>query len=100
MGTEGKFSLPIIHAIREADRDTAKEIAAILKQRTDDVCVLKFAQEKLKESGSLLYCQQRCVKLEAEVQVLLKGLGGNAIIEKIMMKLHADVVSLELDAKK
>jgi geranylgeranyl diphosphate synthase type 3 len=97
--TEGKFSLPIIHAlcVAEGDPSLAMEIRSVLKQRTEDVGVLRFAQERLRKAGSLAYVRTRCCTLHDEVKCHLKELGGNPAIEKIMDKLHADVEALELD---
>lgn len=99
--TEGKFSLPIIHALRLADcgPSVPAEIRSVLKQRTEDTSVLLFAQQRLREAGSLAYVRDRCKALVGEVTDHLKALGGNPIIEKIMAKLHADVELLELDPK-
>mmetsp|Transcript_55396 Transcript_55396/g.96690 ORF Transcript_55396/g.96690 Transcript_55396/m.96690 type:complete len:334 (+) Transcript_55396:128-1129(+) len=99
--TEGKFSMPIIHAlcIAEGDPSLATEIRSVLKQRTEDVSVLKFAQQRLRAAGSLAYVQKRCCDLAAEVSRHLKDLGGNPAIEKIMAKLHNEVESLDVAPK-
>ena len=39
--TEGKFSFPIIHCIRTRPQDT--KLLNILKQRTEDMMLKKFA---------------------------------------------------------
>jgi len=96
--TEGKFSLPIIHALRMATCGPSlpAEIRSVLKQRTEDVSVLLFAQKRVRDAGSLAYVQRRCCTLVVEIKQQLAELGGNPAIEKIMDKLHADVEALEV----
>jgi geranylgeranyl diphosphate synthase type 3 len=97
--TEGKFSLPIIHALRLADCGPSlpAEIQAVLKQRTEDVGVLTFAQKRLRTSGSLAYTRKRCMELNEQVKKHLQDLGGNKVVEKIMVKLHSEVEALDVE---
>jgi len=99
--TEGKFSLPIIHALRMADEGPAlpAEISSVLKQRTEDVAVLQFAQKRLRQAGSLAYCQDRCRTVYKDVVHEIQQLGGNPAISKIMEKLHRDVEDLDVEPR-
>lgn len=99
--TEGKFSMPIIHALRIASCGAAlpAEIRSVLKQRTEDVNVLRFAQQRLQAAGSLAYVRRRCCKLFDQIVHHLETLGGNPLIDKIMERLHKDVLALEVDPK-
>eukprot|EP00928_Gymnodinium_smaydae_P081291 TRINITY_DN64840_c0_g1_i1.p1 TRINITY_DN64840_c0_g1~~TRINITY_DN64840_c0_g1_i1.p1 ORF type:complete len:326 (+),score=48.28 TRINITY_DN64840_c0_g1_i1:320-1297(+) len=95
--TEGKFSLPIIHALRIADEGPSlqAEIKSVLKQRTEDITVLRFAQQRLRAAGSLHYVRQRCIELKREFDEELEKIGGNPALAKIMEALHAEVEKLE-----
>lgn len=99
--TEGKFSLPIIHALTVADCGPSlpAEIRSVLKQRTEDVSVLRFAQQRLQDAGSLQYVRTRCCSLVVEIKKQLQEVGGNPAIDKIMTLLHTDVEALQLDPK-
>jgi geranylgeranyl diphosphate synthase type 3 len=99
--TEGKFSLPIIHALRIADCGPAlpAEIRSVLKQRTEDMSLLKFAQQSLRKAGSLAYAKQRCIAINEEIRGHLKDLGGNFALESIMTRLQATVEALQVDPK-
>ena len=46
--TEGKFSFPMIHCIRKDPSDT--RLVSILKQRTEDVDVKRYAQKMMKDA--------------------------------------------------
>jgi geranylgeranyl diphosphate synthase type 3 len=53
--TEGKFSFPIIHAIRSDPRNTI--LLNILKQKTEKEEVKKFAVSYMRERGSFEYAR-------------------------------------------
>ena len=79
--TEGKFSYPIIHCIRSNDdgeinndpgnnftmSSRGNQLYNILKQRTEDVDVKRYAQRLMFESGSLDYTREKCTQLKMEV---------------------------------
>ncbi|KAH7028244.1 geranylgeranyl pyrophosphate synthetase AtmG [Macrophomina phaseolina] len=78
--TEGKFSFPIIHSIR-AD-PTNIQLSSILKQRTDDEDVKRFAIKYIESTGSFDHCRQRLAELTAEAREVAKNLGGGPDHEK------------------
>merc|ERR1712232_357033 len=80
--TEGKFSFPIIHCIRKDPNDT--RMLSILKQRTNDVDVKRYAQSLLRESGSLLYAREACSSLKEEILKQVEDFGGNESLLKIL----------------
>merc|ERR1719390_442389 len=63
--TEGKFSFPIIHCVRTNPGDT--RLISILKQRTEDTDVKRYAQGLMKESGSMACTREKCVSLKEDI---------------------------------
>lgn len=55
--TEGKFSFPIIHAIRADPAN--KELLNILKQRTSDDSLKKYAVDYMRRKNSFAYCMDK-----------------------------------------
>ena len=53
--TEGKFSFPIIHSIRSNPQN--RQLINILKQKTSDEGVKKYAVEYMESTGSFEYCR-------------------------------------------
>jgi geranylgeranyl diphosphate synthase, type III len=95
--TEGKYSFPIIHCIRQNPHDT--RLASILKQRTDDVDVKRYAQGIMKQSRSLVYTRQKCSELKHEIVQQVQDFGGNAPLLKILETLDVQLDKLETTAE-
>lgn len=89
--TEGKFSYPIIHCVLSDESDT--RLLNILKQRTDNVDVKRYAQTLLKASGSLVYTRKKCAVLKNEIVSQIQELGGNPGLLKII-----EVLDVQLEA--
>jgi geranylgeranyl diphosphate synthase type 3 len=89
--TEGKFSFPIIHAIHARPGDT--RLINILKQRTEDVDVKKYAVNYMDENYSLEYTRERLITLKQEVLGHIKDLGGHQILEGLVHKLDSQLES-------
>ena len=53
--TEGKFSFPIIHSIRSNPQN--RQLINILKQKTSDEGVKKYAVKYMETTGSFEYCR-------------------------------------------
>lgn len=53
--TEGKFSYPIIHSIRANPQN--RQLINILKQKTTDDEVKKYAVKYMESTGSFEYCK-------------------------------------------
>jgi geranylgeranyl diphosphate synthase, type III len=87
--TEGKFSFPIIHAVRRDPNDT--KLLSILKQRTEDIDVKRYAQSLMREAGSLNYTRKKCSQLKESIMERIGRLGGNppllAVLEMLDMQL-------------
>lgn len=85
--TEGKFSFPIIHAIRKSGPDD-RRIFNILKQRTTDDNLKRYAIEIMKDMDSFSYTEARILDLYDQVtKVIREDLGGNPMLEKILSTL-------------
>lgn len=80
--TEGKFSFPIIHAIR-SDLSN-RQLLNIVSQKPTAIEVKKYALEIIKKSGSFDYVEEFLHKKEAEALAEIKRLGGNVLLEKII----------------
>mmetsp|Transcript_2166 Transcript_2166/g.5086 ORF Transcript_2166/g.5086 Transcript_2166/m.5086 type:complete len:173 (+) Transcript_2166:580-1098(+) len=80
--TEGKFSFPIVHCVRKDPSDT--RLLNILKQRTEDDDVKRYAQWMMRESGSLQYTREKCASVKKELIQQIQDLGGNEPLLKII----------------
>lgn len=95
--TEGKFSFPIIHSIRSNPDDT--RVLSILKKRTSDVDVKRYAQQLLLENGSLDYTRQKCLDLKNEIAAEIASLGGNKPLLLLMEKLDIQLQGMHSAAE-
>lgn len=101
--TEGKFSYPIIHCIRCKDgkvdnsegdfgmSSRGSQLLSILKQRTEDVDVKRYAQRLMFEAGSLHYTREKCTSLKKEIVGQIHDLGGNEPLLKVIEMLDVQV---------
>lgn len=64
--TEGKFSFPVIHAIRADPSNTI--LINILKQKTTDEEVKKYALRYMESKGSFEYSKSVVAELRAKVE--------------------------------
>eukprot|EP00956_Cyclotella_meneghiniana_P016288 scaffold25630_cov78-Cyclotella_meneghiniana.AAC.14 len=111
--TEGKFSYPIIHCIRSNDdgeinndpgnnftmSSRGNQLYNILKQRTEDVDVKRYAQRLMFESGSLDYTREKCTQLKMEVIGQIEELGGNESLLKVIEMLDLQVEKIAGDGE-
>jgi geranylgeranyl diphosphate synthase type 3 len=86
--TEGKFSFPVIHAIR-ADPDN-RVLINILKQKPSDEEVKRYAVSYMERMGSFAYTrkvlavlEQKALRLVRESELLVGGEEGTKGAEKI-----------------
>lgn len=75
--TEGKFSFPIIHSIRAEPGNL--QLLNILKQKTDDEQVKRYAVQYMDGTGSFEYCRKVLSTLTERARRLVEELdeGGN-----------------------
>ncbi|KAL7276017.1 geranylgeranyl pyrophosphate synthetase [Rhizina undulata] len=84
--TEGKFSFPIIHAIR-ADPSN-QQMLNILKQRTRDDDVKHYAVKYMESMGTFEYTKSVLANLHNEAREMLAAHGGNIMLEKYLEKME------------
>eukprot|EP00127_Corallochytrium_limacisporum_P001409 Clim_evm31s55 gene=Clim_evmTU31s55 len=80
--TEGKFSFPIIHGIRNSMQGT--QINSILKQRTEEVDLKKYALKLLEKAGSFEYTREYLNHLETKLRAQIAAFGGNKVLEGLL----------------
>ncbi|KAG6445824.1 hypothetical protein O3G_MSEX004100 [Manduca sexta] len=80
--TEGKFSFPIIHAIRNQEGDN--QVLHILRQRTRDVEVKRYCITLLEKLGSFRYTRGILHALDLEARSEVNRLGGNPQLEALL----------------
>ncbi|XP_070381737.1 terpene synthase isoform X2 [Dermacentor albipictus] len=83
--TEGKFSFPIIHAIQKHPEDP--RMMNIVKKRTKDLEIKKYAVDVLEKLGSFAYTREVLKKLDAEARREAEKLGGNPYIVQVLDEL-------------
>jgi geranylgeranyl diphosphate synthase type 3 len=87
--TEGKFSFPILHNIRQDPND--RRLLNILKQRTEDTDVKRYAQGLMKDSGSLTYTRQKCRELMKDIITEIEELGNNQPLINVLQVLDVQL---------
>jgi geranylgeranyl diphosphate synthase, type III len=91
--TEGKFSFPIIHCIRSNPND--HRLLSILKKRTEDINVKRYAQQVMFEAGSMEYTRTKCIRLKEEIVAEIEALGGNPPLLKLVQALDVQIQDLK-----
>ena len=94
--TEGKFSFPIIHAIKKTPSDN--RLLRILKQRTRDITVKQHAVQFMEKCGSLHYTWKKLQELYDEIVGLITGLGGHSVLMELIAALHNQITAIEDEA--
>ncbi|KAK3775013.1 hypothetical protein RRG08_019389 [Elysia crispata] len=84
--TEGKFSFPLIHAIRAQPDDS--QVLNILRQRTTDNDIKKYCVECLENSGSFEYTRQVLVDIENDLLAEIEKFGGNQFLTSLVKELR------------
>lgn len=90
--TEGKFSFPIIHSIRSDPLNL--QLINILKQKTRDDGVKRYALAYMESTGSFEYCRVRMRELReravrmVDVVDAAEGMGGavREILDKMIVE--------------
>ncbi len=81
--TEGKFSFPVIHAIRTS-KEIGVKLVHILRQRTNEFEVKKYAVDLLREAGSFDYTKAVLTELDEAARAQVEKLGGNEALFKLL----------------
>ena len=90
--TEGKFSFPIIHSIRSNPSNL--QLINIIKQKTTDAEVKRYAVAYMKSTGSFDYCRQFMKDLHAKSVAMINAMdestgaanGVRAILDKMVVE--------------
>lgn len=83
--TEGKFSFPIIHSIRA--RPENMQLLNILRQKTDNEQVKKYAVAYMEGTGTFDYCRQVLNTLMQRARRLVEELDNDANDGRAIMKI-------------
>ncbi|XP_071878606.1 geranylgeranyl pyrophosphate synthase quemao isoform X1 [Bombus fervidus] len=83
--SEGKFSFPIIHALRTHPED--RQILNILRQRTKDNEVKRYCVSLLEKFGSFAYTRTVLEDMDKEVRKKIQCLGGNPLLVRVLDEL-------------
>ena len=89
--TEGKFSFPIIHAMNLYPHD--KRLMNILRQRTTDVDIKKYAVGLMIEFGSLSYTRDVLRNLYSSIIEEIDNLGGHEQL-KVLVALLDEAIDI------
>ena len=87
--TEGKFSYPILHAIRARPDDT--RLLNILKQKTENTDVKRHAVEFMESVGSFEKTRAALAAIKGDIASAIAALGGHDQLAKLVEKLDAQV---------
>ncbi len=95
--TEGKFSFPIIHAIHSHPEDS--RLLNILRQRTTDERIKRYAVEWLIHCKSLTYTREVLKEIKIEIIREVEKRGGHegliALIERLDSQLDREEQEFE-----
>lgn len=72
--TEGKFSFPVIHSVRANPHNL--QLINILKQRTNDDEVKRYAISYMESTGSFAYCRKILKDLKEMSIALINAVDG------------------------
>ncbi|KIH68405.1 polyprenyl synthetase [Ancylostoma duodenale] len=91
--TEGKFSYPIIHAIRSSPTSSNDDpVLNILRQRTEDIEVKKYCINVIRERKSFDRTLVRLRAISAQIRSEITALGGNSKLEEVMDLLERGII--------
>jgi len=83
--TEGKYSYPIIHCIK--NHPESHQLEKIIKQRTSNVELKMYCIKLMKESHSFDYTKEKLLLIEQKINKQIEALGGNIILKKMCEEL-------------
>jgi len=89
--TEGKYSYPIIHCIK--NHPESHQLEKIIKQRTSNVELKMYCIKLMKESHSFEYTKEKLLSIEEKIKTQIEDLGGNIILTKMcdeLSKIYKD----------
>ena len=96
--TEGKFSFPIIHSINSHPNDS--RLLNILRQRTTDERIKRYAVEWMIHCNSLRYTREVLKQLKLEIFDEIERLGGHEMLIGLLERLDEQLDSEEEEFEK
>ena len=84
--TEGKFNFPIVHAIQKYPKDN--RLKNILRQRTQEIDVKRYAIKLLEDAGSFDYTRSQMRLLDSKILEEIEKLNGNDLLKTVMNELR------------
>merc|ERR1719189_1190787 len=84
--TEGKFNFPIVHAIQKYPKDN--RLKNILRQRTQEIDVKRYAIKLLEDAGSFEYTRSQMRLLDNKIREEIDKLNGNDVLIQVMYDLR------------
>jgi len=87
--TEGKFSHPIIFSILKNPLDN--RLINILRQRTEDIDVKRYAVQYMQECGALEHTRSALRELRAKIDTEISRLQGHCTLSALLMKLDSQL---------
>ena len=87
--TEGKFSFPVIYAIKKDPNDT--RLLNILRQRTEDDKIKMHAVKYMTDVGALSYTRNKLTDLKEKAEVEIDRLGGHSKLVAWLAHLDAKI---------
>ena len=84
--TEGKFNFPIVHAIQKYPKDN--RLKNILRQRTQEIDVKRYAIKLLEDAGSFEYTRNQMRLLDTKILEEIEKLNGNDLLKTVMNELR------------
>ena len=84
--TEGKFNFPIVHAIQKYPKDN--RLKNILRQRTQEIDVKRYAIKLLEDAGSFEYTRSQMRLLDTKILEEIEKLNGNDLLKTVMNELR------------
>ncbi len=88
--SEGKFSFPVIHCVLSGWPD--RKLVLLLKQKTNDPHLKRYAIELMKRTGSFEYCLRVMRDLRDLMVAEIAALGGNPALSAIIAQLCKDLL--------
>jgi len=82
--TEGKFSFPVVHCLRNAQHPGSTALLNILRQRTSNLELKKYAIEQMRSAGSFAYTSEYLHLRYQRIMHTLEGLGGNPVLVSLL----------------
>ncbi|OMH78506.1 Geranylgeranyl pyrophosphate synthase [Zancudomyces culisetae] len=86
--TEGKFSFLIIYAMKNPLYQG--QLLSIMRQKTQDPHVKKYAASLIEQSGAFGYAVNRLQEVESQIYEEIEKLGGNERLVKVVQYLSRE----------